>query len=450
MGGADKGGERSFRYGTHSLFWKIYLSMVATLFIPMMIFNAYNMYMNRQLLTGERSEGVKRNIEWGARLVAERASRLSDDDLESWLDGADLSDQVRITITRAGRSFSTTHPTRHDFAKYQLVASATEMGTTAEISVSVAPAAPFDSSLVRIASFAVVALLGIAISYRIVRSYVDPLIELRRVTAHFAGGDFSARAGSEVTSHTKEAADLGTTFNWMADNIEGVISSQKRLLSDISHEIRSPLQRMDVAVTLARSASDASSLADHLDRVETEIKNIDEMVEELLTLARAENQRASHESTDISSMLREAARDAEFEGAMRGITVTSDVEEGVTVMATPALMKRAIGGVVDNAVRYAPTEGRIDISCRTLDHFVVITVSDDGEGVDSSELEDIFEPYYRTDRARSRERGGTGLGLSITKRAVEGCGGSVSATNAPGGGLTVEIRLPLITCASRC
>ena len=216
----------------------------------------------------------------------------------------------------------------------------------------------------------------------------------------------------------------------------------------ISHELRSPLARLSVALDLARKRAGQAAAGD-LDRIEREAKRLNEMVGQLLALSRWESNggRQRAETFDLAALVREVAADADFEAQGRNASVVVAEADACGMKGTPQLLRSAVENVVRNAVRYTAEGTAVKISLRRLSDGgaaeAVITVKDEGVGVPEESLRDIFRPFYRMDDSRTRETGGTGLGLAITERAVRLHGGTVTASNAPGGGLLVELRLPL-------
>ena len=440
-------------FNRHSLFWKIYLSMIVVLCLPLVVFSVHRslFYEGR----GEDRDAVIRNLEWSARLLANQAEPLPDSELAEWVRNVQEESGLELYVEKQGKVVHSTDApwVRNHLAgesrlppKGPLTASADSQSgyTTVVAHLSPAMPPPPGNPFVRNIGFLGVALVGLFIAFLIVRSFMKPLEELRKITGRLAEGDFSARAGEAVLAHGEEIADLGVSFNWMAERVENVINAQKRLLVDISHELRSPLQRMDVALTLARDNPDRDA-DQYLDRVELEIERINEMVDELLTLTRAETSEKSPEPVRIDEILHSLALDAEFEGQLQGKKIVTRIEPQA-VAGDASLLRRALGNVIYNAVRYAPPETGVEIESRRSPDGTsgVITVRDFGQGVREDELDKIFLPYYRTDAARERPHGGTGLGLSITKRVIESHDGSISAANAMDGGLIVEIVIPLL------
>jgi signal transduction histidine kinase len=244
---------------------------------------------------------------------------------------------------------------------------------------------------------------------------------------------------------------MGHDFDVMAGRVETLVSAQARLLRDISHELRSPLARLSVALDLARKRAGAAAAGD-LDRIEREAKRLNEMIGQLLALSRWEcdGDRVRLEKVDLAALVREVASDADFEAQGKNCSVVVRECDECETRGTPGLLRSAVENVVRNAVRYTPEGTAVEISLRCRgaggdkdNGQAVIAVRDRGAGVPEEALTDIFRPFYRVDDSRARETGGAGLGLSITERALRLHGGSVEAANLPGGGFVVELRLPL-------
>jgi signal transduction histidine kinase len=248
-------------------------------------------------------------------------------------------------------------------------------------------------------------------------------------------------------------AGLLRDFNQMAERIETLVNAQNRLLTDISHELRSPLARLTVALELARqrSGDDARSA---LDRIDRETTRLNELIQRLLTIARLEGSDQTVEQTpvDLEELLREIAKDAAFEAQCRRCRVEVLVLNDCEVIGSPTLLHSAIENVVRNAIRYTQEGSAVDIRLEDVQGMqtshAVVRVTDSGPGVPEEALEKLFQPFYRLDDARGRQTGGVGLGLAITDRAIRLHGGTVRASNRPGGGLMVEIRIPMDTSPS--
>ena len=277
-----------------------------------------------------------------------------------------------------------------------------------------------------------------------------PIVRLRAATQQLAAGDLTARAGAPASTRRDEVAGLMRDFDAMAERLETLLKAQSRLLNDISHELRSPLARLNVALGLARQRS-AGENADMMERIELEASRLNELIGRILTLARLEDgeQRVPQTPVPLDELVLNVAEDAEFEAQARHCHVHTVIPEGDWgVRGNASLLHSAVENVVRNAIRYTQerTSVAIELSSEpgAQGPEAVLKVNDCGSGVPPQALEKLFEPFYRLDDARERQTGGVGLGLAITERAVRFHGGKVTARNRPEGGLQIEIRLPLI------
>jgi two-component system sensor histidine kinase CpxA len=286
------------------------------------------------------------------------------------------------------------------------------------------------------------------VCYLLARYLTSPVVRLRAATRRLAAGDLSARAGGLSSRRRDEMAQLVRDFDTMAERLEAAVNAQSRLLNDISHELRSPLARLNVASALAhqRAGVEAHSA---LERIDLESERLNELIGGLLTIARLDSGSDSRLKTPIplGEMIEDIAADADFEAQGRNCRVESVVNEDCTVMGAPMVLRSAIENVVRNAARYTNegTSAQITLG-RSQDNHVseaVLRIVDSGPGVPEEALDKLFTPFYRIDDARGRQTGGVGLGLAITERAVRLHGGTVRASNRPEGGLQVEIRLPM-------
>lgn len=274
-----------------------------------------------------------------------------------------------------------------------------------------------------------------------------PLLKLRRTTNELAEGNLGARVATKLTKRRDEIGQLGRDFNVMAERLESMVKAQQRLLGDISHELRSPLARLGVALGLARQRSGHEAIS-ALDRIERESDSLNEMIRQLLALTRLESGTDGRRKTevDLTALVREVADDADFEARSTNKSVQVVSAENCSINGVEELLRSAVENVVRNAVRFTPEGTAVEVALKTQngsgDNFAIISVRDHGSGVSQEALEKIFRPFYRTEDARDRQSGGgTGLGLAITERAVRLHGGTVKASNAPGGGLSVEMKL---------
>jgi signal transduction histidine kinase len=307
-----------------------------------------------------------------------------------------------------------------------------------------------------------IGLIGALFCYWLARYLTSPVAKLRAATQQLARGNLQTRVGPAIGKRQDELASLGADFDVMAEQIEALVNSQRRLLGDISHELRSPLARLSVALELAgQTAGPAAASA--LERIRREAENLNEMIGQLLALTRMESGTEGLRTTELNlqQLVEEIVDDADFEARSRNRSVRLEALEPGTVNGNEQLLRRAIENVVRNAVQYTAkdtevlvqlrldscesleTAGKVGGKRNTSDRCAVVTVRDRGAGVPDSALTKIFDPFYRVDEARDREAGGVGLGLAITDRAVRLHGGTVTAANAAAGGLIVTIMIPV-------
>lgn len=276
------------------------------------------------------------------------------------------------------------------------------------------------------------------------RYLAAPVRRLRAATQGLARGDLGARVGPALARRRDELGGLGRDFDRMAERLQEVIESQQRLLRDVSHELRSPLARLQAALGLARQRS-GELAAEELDRIEREAERLNDLIAQVLSLTRlsAGVDQIRRESVDLAALLETIAEDAGFEAAQRARHVALRVDEAVTIDGDPELLHRAIENVVRNAVRHTDEGTTVELTLRREGADAVVNVRDRGPGTSEDALGRIFDPFFRASEARDRASGGHGLGLAIARRAVELHGGGIGAVNAPEGGLLLIIRLPL-------
>jgi len=296
----------------------------------------------------------------------------------------------------------------------------------------------------------VMAILSVSgiICYLLARYLTWPIIKLSSAAHGFAAGDFSVRVSSQMGKRKDEISDLAVDFDHMAERIESLLMSQRNLLRDISHELRSPLARINVALELCRMRSEGETIK-YLERIEVESRKLNELIEQILTLNRAESGIAEFkkEQIDLTNLIRQISIDADFEARSLNRAVKIVQSEQCTIKGNEELIKRAIENVVRNAILYTASGSTVEISLKSVRQddpfYAAITVRDYGPGVPENEIANILKPFYRIDESRDRRIGGTGIGLSIADAAVRLHAGSIKAVNVPAGGLSVAIILPV-------
>jgi len=295
----------------------------------------------------------------------------------------------------------------------------------------------------RLLRIAAVILTAGLLCYALARYLVAPILKLREATRKLADGDLRTRVG---TKRRDELGQLARDFDEMAERIETLIASQKRLTRDVSHELRSPLARMNVALELAKQKSNDETVS-LLERIETESRRLNEMISQILTLSKLETRAEKIEKRELNltALIEHIAADAEFEAESKNKSVRILRADNCRVLGSDSLLQSAIENVVRNAVRYTKAGTTVEISLKSADEKARVTIRDYGAGVPENELSEMFRPFYRIGEARERKTGGIGLGLAITEQAVSAHDGKISARNAAGGdGLIVEIEMPCL------
>jgi two-component system, OmpR family, sensor histidine kinase CpxA len=285
-----------------------------------------------------------------------------------------------------------------------------------------------------------ICLAGVWVCYLLTRYLTGPVLRLRAAARRLAEGELTARA-PDVRPGRDEIGELVRDFNFMAERIEELVTSQRQLLSDISHELRSPLARVNATLGLARQRLGQNAL---FDRIERDTERVNEMIGRLLTVARLDMTAAAPEMrrTDLGALASDIIADAQWKAAERNCRVDLISDCDGYIEASPNLLRSAVENVVRNAIRYTAsgTTVEVRVKCeRDQGDFATIRVSDRGRGVPSAELANIFRPFYRVADSRDRQSGGVGLGLAIAERVARVHGGRIQAGNRAGGGLEVVL-----------
>jgi signal transduction histidine kinase len=276
------------------------------------------------------------------------------------------------------------------------------------------------------------------------RSITKPIQSLQKTAMDIAGGDLAARASPALAGRSDELALLAHDFDRMADRVQLLLDQQKLLLRDISHELRSPLARLNVSAELVQRGDLAAAT-----RMQFDIRALERMISDLLTLARidASEKLSRRESVHVGRLVQQIVKDASFEGTTAQKTV---VQTGVYeryVSADTGLLHSCIENIVRNALQHTPVGAVVEVNIADVSRealqMLTITTTDEGTGVPEDALEQIFDPFFRVPAEHSHRQGGAGLGLSISKRVVTLYGGSIAAQNLPDCGFQIQLRLPV-------
>lgn len=287
-------------------------------------------------------------------------------------------------------------------------------------------------------------------SWWLARSVTRPVQALTAATRALAAGNLDIHLPVQISERRDELGVLARDFNNMAGRLRELLRGRERLLRDVSHELRSPLARMQVAVALGRQPD--GDVSQSLQRIESEAGRLDALIDQVLKLSRLEAGALAlkREVVDLVAIVDQVARDASFEGQGRNVSVHWEAPEGsLTARVDAELLASAFENIVRNALRYSPPGAVVEIALQPGANDVLLRVRDHGPGVPEADLQRIFEPFFRVAESRSRESGGDGIGLAITARVLAAHGGTTRALNAAGGGLQIELRLPLQPVAPR-
>lgn len=283
-------------------------------------------------------------------------------------------------------------------------------------------------------------IIAAATALMLAQSFSAPIVRLQRATRSLAAGALETRVGGTTARRKDEVGTLARDFDAMAEQIQALITDKELLLRDVSHELRSPLARIRVALALAeRKADDAAG--EDLKRIDQETERLDQLVGQILTLARLRSSSLEdHVDVDLNSLIAEVVADARFEYPEADIAY--DKADVSSVEGNAGELSSAFENVLRNAVLHSGPDAKVGVDVKQSGSRIEIRVTDTGPGVPQEDLKRLFDPFYRVDPSRDHKQSGYGLGLAIAARIIERHGGTVEARNRPGGGLAVSFKLP--------
>lgn len=292
----------------------------------------------------------------------------------------------------------------------------------------------FGESPLRYFRYFALLITAFLLCWALARYLSSPIGKLRKATLKLAEGDLTVRVAGEIGERRDEISALAKDFDLMAERIESLIISQKILSRDVSHELRSPLARMNVALEIAKKKA-SPEMGPDLDRIENESSRLNDMISRLLTLSKLESGSQDFEKhvINLKRLIEQVADDADFEAKAKNRFVLTEEMDDCRIMGDENLIQSAIENVLRNAVRYTKEESAVRINLRSTEKWAVVTITDEGGGVPEKELANLFKPFYRVGEARDRGSGGIGLGLAIAEQAVRLHKGSIVAKNTEKG-----------------
>lgn len=312
----------------------------------------------------------------------------------------------------------------------------------------------FDSFIMQLPNWLKLAIpifVSSLLAWLLARTLSKPILAIKRAATDIGNGKLDARV-ENAHKRKDELGSLATSFNTMAEKLSQNLTANQRLLADVSHELRSPMTRLQLAVGLAQQSINNPELQKkHLARCELEVTRLDEMISDVLSLSRLENtfQKVNFQTVCLDTLLADICQDCQYLADEKNILITTNDFFTLNLLADQNLLSSALSNVIINAIKYSPKSSEVTISMHSTTHnqqnSIDIIISDNGNGVPQDSIEKLFQPFYRVDEARDRNSGGTGLGLAIAQQAVLAHNGEIKAKNKVNGGLSVTITLPIST-----
>jgi two-component system sensor histidine kinase CpxA len=310
----------------------------------------------------------------------------------------------------------------------------------------------FDSFIMQLPNWLKLAIpifVSSLLAWLMARALSKPILAIERAATEIGNGKLDTRIDN-AHKRKDELGSLAASFNTMADKLSHNLTANQRLLADVSHELRSPMTRLQLAVGLAQQSINNPELQQkHLARCELEVTRLDEMISDVLSLSQLENtfQKINFQTVCLDALLADICQDCQYLADEKSILITTNDFFSLNLLADQNLLSSAFSNVIINAIKYTPKSSEVVISMYRLIHnqqdSLNIVISDNGSGVPESTIEKLFQPFYRVDEARDRNSGGTGLGLAIAQQAVLAHNGQIKAKNKEDGGLSVTITLPI-------
>jgi two-component system sensor histidine kinase CpxA len=289
------------------------------------------------------------------------------------------------------------------------------------------------------------------LAWLLARTLIRPILAIKKAATDIGNGKLDARVECKK-NRSDELGSLAESFNTMAEKLSQNLTANQRLVADVSHELRSPMTRLQLAVGLAQQSMNNPQLqTKHLARCELEVTRLDDMISEVLALSRLENsfQKMHLQTLSLNTLLTEISQDCQYLADEKSIVIIMDGFYSLDLSADQDLLSSALSNVIINAIKYSPANSKVIVSMQSIienhQEAVNVIISDSGSGVPQSNIDKIFQPFYRVDEARDRSSGGTGLGLAIAQQAVLAHNGKITAKNSDDTGLIVTINLPLLS-----
>ncbi len=445
------------------LYWRLFLTVAAAI----VLFIALALVTTAILVSHELEGYVHARQSQLGREAADAFSAGGVEGLRAWLERGDTGIPSDVTVyivapdgseirgrelpgwsARMMRAIAAHGATPHPDNYRPTVLAPLLIGPGGEVlSMFVMPknVSPWGSGTTTLALLAVALLVIAAAAWLVARALTRPIMELQLAVRGLASGHVDARVPARIAQRSDELGALATDFNAMAERLSTLLENRQRLLRDVSHELRSPLTRLQAATVLS-AHRDALTAADR-DRIEREIRRMDVLIGDILRYSRLDDTASmTRRLVRVEEILRGIVEDTEVEAASRGVRLALNAAPELLVVGDPELLHSALENLVRNAVRHSPRGGLVEVAARGGDE-IHVAVADAGPGVPEEFLERIFEPWFRVPQigaqaAPGATTAGTGLGLAIARRVFTLHGGEVAAHRREGGGLVLDVRLP--------
>ena len=288
-------------------------------------------------------------------------------------------------------------------------------------------------------------LVSAAFSYLLARFIVLPVRRLQLAGQRVADGDLTVRVAASVGNRTDEIARLAHDFDVMIERVDGLLKSQQRMMRDVSHELRSPLARLQALLSIARQTADTPG-PDRIDRMEKELERLDALIGEILAFSRLETRTGiNRRPTDVVDLVQNIVDDASLEAQAMGKQIQMSGPERCVIELDSGLIQSAVENVIRNALKHTAEDTAVEVNIVDQVSGVRIVIDDHGPGIPEECIDQIFEPFFRVGEARGTQSGSGGIGLAIAERSVRLHGGTVTARNRDGTGLRVEIDIPALS-----
>ncbi|WP_416409097.1 ATP-binding protein [Agrobacterium rosae] len=343
---------------------------------------------------------------------------------------------IAISIDLVGPAIDCATPTGTEFIQY-----AVTDGNCYRIEIAGSAQGVISKTWPRAVPWLAALLAAAAAAYWLARYFISPVEQLRYGLRALANGQLDVRIAHTIGSKRDEITSLAHDLDVTAARLQELQKTQQQLFHDVSHELRSPLSRLQAAIGVLQQ--NPARLAAMIERMGREVERLDELVGEILTLARLSERgtpRFDRQTLDVIDLVREIVEDASFEGQSREVKIIYQGVDTFVASVNGELIYRALENVIRNAITHTRVGTSVLVTSEVRGTDLSLSIQDEGLGVPESELETIFQPFSQSSTVTTRS--GFGLGLAITRRAAEWHGGGATASNTPSGGLLVEITIP--------